>query len=103
VLLFYPVYWVAYLQMTNNLISQATTMVTYGIPNDVMGNFEAISFSILIPTFDRLIFPQLRRAGWPLRPILRIALGFLCGALAMAYSPLSSTLSTRLAQTLTTR
>jgi POT family proton-dependent oligopeptide transporter len=86
VFLFFPIYWVTYNQMLNNFISQAGTMDTHGIPNDLMQNIDPIAIILFIPVFDRLIYPGLRKIGIPFRPITRIAWGFIFGALAMAYA-----------------
>ncbi|KAF6227647.1 hypothetical protein HO173_012087 [Letharia columbiana] len=86
VFLFYPIYWVAYSQMLNNFISQAGTMQLHGIPNDFMQNIDPLTIIFLIPIFDRLLYPGLRKIGIPFRPITRITWGFVFGALAMAYA-----------------
>ncbi|KAF9901478.1 peptide transporter ptr2 [Lobosporangium transversale] len=83
---FFPLYWVIYNQITTNLISQAGTMLLYGIPNDVVNNIDPIVLIIFIPIFDKLIYPAFRRMGWELKPITRISLGFLFSALAMAWT-----------------
>ena len=84
--LFMPLYWISYNQMVTNLISQAATMSTNGTPNDLLANFDPIALIILIPIMDVLVYPSLRRAGFVLRPIFRIWLGFMFAALAMAYT-----------------
>lgn len=86
VFLFYPIYWVAYSQMLNNFISQAGTMQLHGIPNDIMQNIDPFTLIFLIPIFDRLLYPGLRKIGIPFRPVTRITWGFIFGALAMAYA-----------------
>jgi len=86
IFLWYPIYWVTYNQMLNNFISQAGTMNTHGIPNDIMQNIDSLTIIIFIPIFDRLIYPGLRRIGIPFRPITRITFGFFFGSLAMAYA-----------------
>ena len=40
----------------------------------------------MIPVFDRVIYPTLRRFGFNMRPITRISLGFFFGSVAMAYT-----------------
>ncbi|KAI9762450.1 MAG: peptide transporter ptr2 [Chaenotheca gracillima] len=82
----YPIVWVCYGQMSNNLVSQAGTMETHGIPNDVIGNLNPISLIIFIPLVEKLIYPALRRFHIPFKPITRITLGFILVAGAMAYS-----------------
>jgi hypothetical protein len=44
--LFYPVYWIAYNQMTGNLTSQAATMELNGVPNDIINNINPISLIV---------------------------------------------------------
>ncbi|KAJ1913109.1 peptide transporter ptr2 [Mycoemilia scoparia] len=86
IFLFYPVFWLCYSQMTNNLVSQAATMKRGNLPNDIMFNINAIVLIIFIPIFDRLIYPGFRRCGLELRPVTRIFLGFCFAAVAMAYT-----------------
>lgn len=58
-------------------------MWTGNVPNDVIQNIDPFALIILIPIMDRIVYPGFRRIGFPLRPILRIALGFFFGAVAM--------------------
>lgn len=64
----------------------AGTMQLHGIPNDIMQNIDPLALVFLIPFFDRLLYPGLRKIGIPFRPITRITWGFVFGALAMAYA-----------------
>ncbi|KAI7864562.1 POT family-domain-containing protein [Spinellus fusiger] len=82
----YPIYWLCYAQMTNNLISQAGTMLVGNVPNDIMQNIDAIALIICIPLMDNLVYPFLRRIGIPMRPIFRITCGFFFAAVAMGYT-----------------
>ncbi|OBZ66420.1 putative peptide transporter ptr2 [Grifola frondosa] len=69
VFLWYPVYWLTYNQLNNNLTSQAATMSTHGVPNDValqLGSIRA----------DHL-HPDLRH---------KITTGFFTGAAAMIWA-----------------
>ncbi|KAJ1661099.1 peptide transporter ptr2 [Dispira simplex] len=86
VFLIYPIFWVCYNQMSNNLASQAATMKRGGVPNDIMQNINSLALIIFIPIFDKLIYPGLRRFGIEFRPIRRIFCGFVAAALAMAYT-----------------
>ncbi|KAI9029424.1 MFS peptide transporter [Hyaloraphidium curvatum] len=86
VFVFFPVYWVVYSQITNNLVSQAATMDTGGVPNDVIVNLDPLFVICAIPIFDKVVYPGLRRCGIALRPVGRISLGFLFAAVAMAWS-----------------
>ncbi|KAI8884310.1 PTR2-domain-containing protein [Backusella circina FSU 941] len=82
----YPFYWLCYAQITNNLISQAATMWTGNVPNDIMQNIDPLVIIILVPVFDNFIYPTCRRYGIHFRPIMRITLGFFFAAVAMAYT-----------------
>jgi POT family proton-dependent oligopeptide transporter len=44
--LFYPVYWLAYNQMTGNLTSQAAVMELNHVPNDIINNINPISLIV---------------------------------------------------------
>lgn len=85
VFVFYPLYWVVYGQMINNFISQAGTMETHGLPNDILQVFDSLSIILFIPIFERFLFPFIRRFT-PLRIITRITFGFMFGAAAMVYA-----------------
>ncbi|KAF8608890.1 PTR2-domain-containing protein [Ceratobasidium sp. AG-I] len=88
VFIFFPLFWVPYNQMTNNIVSQAGTMSTHGVPNDILQNIDPIAIIIIIPLMDRLVYPGLRKLGWVVRPIQRITFGFILMALSMLYTAL---------------
>ena len=44
-----------YNQMVNNLTSQAATMVTNGLPNDVINNLDPFALLIFIPICDLFV------------------------------------------------
>lgn len=83
VFIWLPVWWLAYNQLNNNLISQAATMRLDGVPNDIITNLNPISLVIFIPIVDNFLYPALRKAGIKFTPIKRIAFGFLLASLAM--------------------
>ena len=76
----------AYNQIINNLTSQAATMVTNGIPNDVINNLDPLALLIFIPIFDLFLYPGLRRIGIKFTPIKRITAGFLTGSASMIWA-----------------
>lgn len=41
--------------MSNNLVSQAATMSTHGVPNDILSNLDPIALIIFIPICDLLV------------------------------------------------
>jgi POT family proton-dependent oligopeptide transporter len=86
VFVWYPVYWLSYNQMTNNLTSQAATMELHGAPNDVINNLDPLALIIFIPIVDAWLYPWLRSKGIRFTPIKRITLGFAMGALAMVWA-----------------
>lgn len=83
VFLWYPLYWLAYNQMTNNLTSQANTLHLGGVPNDVLNNLNPISIIILVPIMDYVIYPAIRKTGFDLTPIKKITGGFMLASLSM--------------------
>ncbi|KAI9268786.1 POT family-domain-containing protein [Sporodiniella umbellata] len=82
----FPIYWLCYNQMTNNLVSQAANMWVGNVPNDIMQNIDPLVLIITIPIMDRIVYPGFRRLGFPMRPIFRISLGFFFAAVAMGYT-----------------
>ncbi|PWY65637.1 PTR2-domain-containing protein [Aspergillus sclerotioniger CBS 115572] len=83
VFLWYPLYWLAYNQMLNNLTSQAATMKLGGVPNDIINNLNPLSLIIFIPIMDQLVYPFLRKIGFNFTPLKRIAVGFFTAGLSM--------------------
>ncbi|KAL2004150.1 hypothetical protein VTN02DRAFT_6247 [Thermoascus thermophilus] len=83
VFLWYPLYWLSYNQMLNNLTSQAATMRLGGVPNDIINNLNPLSLIIFIPIMDRIVYPFLRRIGIHFTPLKRIAAGFFVAGCSM--------------------
>ncbi|KAG5437022.1 hypothetical protein PCANB_001298 [Pneumocystis canis] len=86
VFIYYPIYWVSYIQITTNLISQAGTMQLHGLPSELMQQVNSLTLILLIPFFNYYVYPKLRKVGILFRPISRITMGFFFGSLAMAYT-----------------
>lgn len=82
----YPLFWLCYNQINNNLTSQAATLELHGIPNDVVSNIDPLALIILIPLFDQVLYPFLRKHKINFSPIKRITAGFFVGALAMVWA-----------------
>ncbi|ORZ25192.1 POT family-domain-containing protein [Absidia repens] len=82
---YFPIYWLCYSQMTNNLVSMTATMQTGDVPNDILQNINPLTLIIAIPIFDSIIYPAFQRMRMPLRPIMRMTLGFIFASGAMAY------------------
>jgi len=46
---YFPIFWTAYSQMLTNFVSQAGTMETHGIPNDILTMIDPLAVMVLIP------------------------------------------------------
>jgi len=82
----FPLYWLSYNQLNNNLTSQGATMTTRGVPNDILSNLDPAALIIFIPICDQLIYPGLRRAGINFSPLKRMTAGFVVGSMAMIWA-----------------
>ncbi|KAF2258965.1 MFS peptide transporter-like protein Ptr2 [Lojkania enalia] len=83
VFLWYPLYWLAYNQMTNNLVSQASTMELGRVPNDIISKLNPIFIIVVIPIMDFGVYPMLRNMGINFTPIKKITAGFALSSFAM--------------------
>ncbi|KAJ7624534.1 peptide/h+ symporter protein [Roridomyces roridus] len=86
VFLFFPIYWLCYSQIDGNLGTVAAGMTLNGTPNDLIKNLDPISIVIMVPIFERFIYPGLRKLGINFSPIKRITAGFFVAGLAMVYA-----------------
>ncbi|KAK9702924.1 hypothetical protein K7432_011005 [Basidiobolus ranarum] len=76
-------------QVTSSLVSQASSMDRpTGIPNDIMFNFNSFFVIVLVPVLMYVVYPMLERHHIIFRPMRRIVVGFILGALAMMSSAL---------------
>jgi len=82
----FPLYWLTYNQISNQLTTQAGTMNTHQLPADVLGNINSFAIIILIPVFDLGLYPLLRRFGINFSPLKKILFGFITGVLAMLWA-----------------
>ncbi|KAJ9143718.1 Peptide transporter PTR2-A [Pleurostoma richardsiae] len=86
VFLYFPIYWLSYNQLNNNLISQAAVMKLNGLPNDILTNLDPLALIIFIPICDFIVYPFLRRMKIKFTPIKKITAGFFTGAAAMVWA-----------------
>ncbi|KAK0444239.1 PTR2-domain-containing protein [Desarmillaria tabescens] len=86
VFLWYPLYWLCYNQLDNNLTSQAAVMTRHGVPNDVLSNLNPLSLIIFIPIFDFVIYPTLAYLGIRFTALKRVTLGFFFASSAMVWA-----------------
>jgi len=54
----------SYNQLNNNLTSQAATMSTHGLPNDVLSNLDPLALIIFIPLCDLVVSTYFDRGLW---------------------------------------
>ena len=83
---YFPVYWLAYNQLTNNLTAQAGTMTLKGVPNDVVNNLDPLALIIFVPICDTFLYPGLRKMGLQFTAIKKITLGFWLASLSMIWA-----------------
>lgn len=81
----YPIYWLVYGQMLNNFVSQAGTMESHGLPNDILQAINSISIIVCIPICERWVYPFIRRFT-PFKAITKIFWGCMFGTAAMVYA-----------------
>ncbi|KZO91330.1 hypothetical protein CALVIDRAFT_602345 [Calocera viscosa TUFC12733] len=81
VFLFLPIWYIADGGLNSALNSMASTMVTDGMPNDLLSTFNPISTCVSIPIYTYLLFPALRKMGINFSPVKRISTGLLIGVL----------------------
>jgi POT family proton-dependent oligopeptide transporter len=74
------------IQVERTELTHHSLLELHGIPNDVLGNIDALTIIIFIPVLNIGLYPILQRSGIPFRPIARIAVGFIFAALAMLYA-----------------
>ncbi|KAL0567160.1 hypothetical protein V5O48_014835 [Marasmius crinis-equi] len=86
VFVWYPIFWLTYGQINHNLTSQAATLSTHGLPNDVLSNLNPFTLIIVIPICDWFVYPALRRKGIRFTALKKITGGFLTGAMAMVWA-----------------
>ena len=82
----YPLYWLAYGQLTNNFTAQAGTMTLHGVPNDVVNNLDPFALILFIPLCDSFLYPGLRKLGFQFTAIKKITVGFWTAAAAMVWA-----------------
>ncbi|KAK4704496.1 hypothetical protein P7C70_g1711, partial [Phenoliferia sp. Uapishka_3] len=67
----------------NSENAMSTAMVTNGVPNDLIGNFNSLTIVVLAPLMNYLWYPWMRKMGYSLKPMTRMAVGFILGGINM--------------------
>ncbi|KAL6150416.1 peptide transporter ptr2 [Exserohilum turcicum] len=86
VLLAFVVFYICFDQMQNNLISQAGHMNKGKTPNEVVPSMNQVACIIVSPLVEYVVDPALSKRRIYLRPVTRIAIGFIFISLSMAYA-----------------
>ncbi|KAJ6453949.1 peptide transporter PTR2A [Mycena sanguinolenta] len=82
----FPIYWLTANQLNNNLTSQAATLTTNGMPNDLLSDLNPLVLVLCIPLCDFFFYPALRRRKIRFTSLKRITTGFLVGSAAMVWA-----------------
>lgn len=59
-------------------------MTKNGVPNDLLTNFNSIAIIVASPIINYIIYPFFVKIGYPIKPMTRMCLGFLLGAIGCA-------------------
>ncbi|CCH42578.1 Peptide transporter [Wickerhamomyces ciferrii] len=62
--------------------SQANSMTTNGVPNDLIDNFNPLTIIVFIPFLDYVLYPILRKYNIEFRPVHRMFFGFILAAIS---------------------
>ncbi|KAJ2716376.1 hypothetical protein H4R19_000689 [Coemansia spiralis] len=87
VFLFYPAFWMLDFNVGDTFINQGLTMRRPSwLEAEQLNVVYSMALILGIPAVDRLVLPFLRRRGFRLGPIARIAIGFAVSVCALAYA-----------------
>ncbi|KAG5357488.1 Peptide transporter PTR2 [Yarrowia sp. C11] len=78
--LFYPVYFINDNGIGALSNSQGASMITNGVPNDLINNFNPLTIIVCVPIVNYGLYPLLRKLRWNFRASFRIFLGFMFAA-----------------------
>lgn len=78
--LFFPMYWINDEGIGALFNSQGASMLTNGVPNDLLNNFNPLTIIVVIPLVDYGLYPLLRRFKINFRASFRMFLGFMLAA-----------------------
>ncbi|AOW04947.1 POT family-domain-containing protein [Yarrowia lipolytica] len=78
--LFFPIYFINDNGIGALSNSQGSSMITNGVPNDLLNNFNPITIIVAVPIVNYILYPLLRRYRINFRASFRIFLGFMLAA-----------------------
>ncbi|KAK4698538.1 hypothetical protein P7C70_g7736, partial [Phenoliferia sp. Uapishka_3] len=76
VFLLIPIFALADGGIGNSENAMSTAMITNGVPNDLISNFNSVRLTIVVfaPLMNYLWYPWMRKMGYPLKPMTRMAI-----------------------------
>jgi len=81
------IFWAVYAQMSTAFVQQGGLMDcrlgSFVISQASLSSFDTISIILLIPLFDKLLYPRLRRAGFRVSNLQRTGAGYIFAVFAM--------------------
>ncbi|WFD20732.1 hypothetical protein MCAP1_002984 [Malassezia caprae] len=86
VFLLFPLYWLCYNQIVNNLIVQAGQMDIGSTPSEIVSVLDPIFVIIFVFVFNTGIYPLMARIKLPFTPIKRITVGFFFASAGMIWA-----------------
>jgi proton-dependent oligopeptide transporter, POT family len=89
ILAMFPIYWCLYDQQGSVWTLQATRMdLPFGIQAEQLNMVNPVQIMLLIPLFDRIIYPFLEKRSWNISPLRRMSWGMLLTTVAFSISGL---------------
>ncbi|RXK39848.1 hypothetical protein M231_02905 [Tremella mesenterica] len=79
-----PVFTLADGGIGNQVNSMSTAMTLDGVPNDLYNSFNSLAIIIATPIITYGIYPFFSKIGRPVKPMTRMCIGFLLGAIGAA-------------------
>lgn len=86
VFLLFPLYWLCYNQIVNNLIVQAGQMDIGSTPSEIVSVLDPIFVIIFVFVFNTGVYPLMTKMKLPFTPIKRITTGFFFASAGMIWA-----------------
>lgn len=87
ILAMFPIFWSLYDQQSSVWTLQATKMkLDWHLTPENMNAVNPLEIMILIPLFDRVIYPKLESRGWNISPLRRMSWGMVLAAVSFSVS-----------------
>ncbi|WVW79812.1 hypothetical protein I302_101782 [Kwoniella bestiolae CBS 10118] len=81
-----PIYVLADGGLGNQMNDMSVAMTLNGVPNDLISNWNPLAIIVFSPILTYIIYPWLAKLGFPLKPMTRMFIGFMLGALTCVLS-----------------